>query len=239
MYSWLPVTAFFLVVQQNCRHDPHHDLPFPLQRVDSRFKLMKLPKNVIISDQLINLCQVDNRTLRMADTQTAFCVVCLGIVVNVYLRLVNHQAVICVFSSSDEIITTRTKTHLGGYKIFEELLRNHVPTPVYYGSPADIFLERHYEGPLAIAYKSTFLNRCGHGWSIGGEKREKDSPKSKTMKERKVRAKGKSLPNQNWKAHININGKEKADELSKEFRACPQSSNLTTLIDANAVASLD
>ncbi|GFS76393.1 hypothetical protein TNCV_1620341 [Trichonephila clavipes] len=30
----------------------------------------------------------------------------------------------------------------------------------------------------------------------------------------------------------------KADEFSKESRACPQSSNLTTLIDANAVASL-
>ncbi|GFV84231.1 RNase H domain-containing protein [Trichonephila clavipes] len=40
-----------------------------------------------------------------------------------------------------------------------------------------------------------------------------------------------------WKpAHVHILGNEKADELAKP-RACPQSSNLTTLIDANAVAS--
>ncbi|GFV47593.1 uncharacterized protein TNCV_1775571 [Trichonephila clavipes] len=38
-------------------------------------------------------------------------------------------------------------------------------------------------------------------------------------------------------AHINILGDEKADKLAKESRACPQSFNLTTLIDTNATAS--
>ncbi|GFU25957.1 RNase H domain-containing protein [Trichonephila clavipes] len=38
-------------------------------------------------------------------------------------------------------------------------------------------------------------------------------------------------------AHVNILGNEKVDELAKETRACPQSSNPTTLNDANAVAS--
>ncbi|GFS71443.1 hypothetical protein TNCV_5051471 [Trichonephila clavipes] len=38
-------------------------------------------------------------------------------------------------------------------------------------------------------------------------------------------------------AHINILGNEKADEFTKESRACRQSSNLTTLIDTNAVGS--
>ena len=37
--------------------------------------------------------------------------------------------------------------------------------------------------------------------------------------------------------HVNIHGKEKADELAKESRFCPQSSKLTTLVDANGVAN--
>ncbi|GFV65337.1 RNase H domain-containing protein [Trichonephila clavipes] len=38
-------------------------------------------------------------------------------------------------------------------------------------------------------------------------------------------------------AHVNILGNEKADELAKESRACPQSSNLSTPLDTNAVAN--
>ena len=41
-----------------------------------------------------------------------------------------------------------------------------------------------------------------------------------------------------WKlAHINIRGNEKADELDKKSRFCPQSANLTTPVEANPVAS--
>ena len=38
-------------------------------------------------------------------------------------------------------------------------------------------------------------------------------------------------------AHVDILGNEKADALAKEARSCPQSSNLITSNDANAVAS--
>ncbi|GFU81605.1 hypothetical protein TNCV_4927361 [Trichonephila clavipes] len=47
--------------------------------------------------------------------------------------------------------------------------------------------------------------------------------------------KGKCQINHKSPAHVNILGNEKGDELHKESRVCPHSSNLTTLIHANAV----
>ena len=53
----------------------------------------------------------------------------------------------------------------------------------------------------------------------------------------KVAAAGRSYTLQWIPAQVNIYGHEKADELDKESRFCFQSSNITTLVLANAVAS--
>ncbi|GFS89204.1 hypothetical protein TNCV_1259401 [Trichonephila clavipes] len=92
--------------------------------------------------------------------------------------------------------------------------------------------QKAFKIPAALSSSTTQNPPCKPSRRASAKSDTKSSDPSTKSSQRKRSCKLQWIP-----AQINILGNEKVDELPIESRACPHSSNLTTLIDANSIAS--